>query len=128
MVRDSYGVGDDGQRGIHGASRYKTGGIDNIEIVQIVRFAARIEDARSRIRPHPASSILMAHTLYRNALFKISMKRHGSSSASSSFENIDPSNFKAFKTLHVVGRVRKLNAIRSIVGNALGFVEVSSVA
>ena len=93
-----------------------------------MRLAVRIENARQRINPHPTSSVLVAYTFNGNPLFEICVQRHGRRGVAGSFKSIDPAVFEAFKTLHIVGRVGKLNTIRGIVRNAFGFVGVAGIA
>lgn len=93
VVRDSYGIGDDGQRGIDRASRDEAGSIDNIEIVEIVCLAMRIKDAGGRIVTHAASAVLMPYALDRDAFLEIGVERNGSRCVAGLLQNIDPAVF-----------------------------------
>lgn len=44
-----------------------------------MRLAKGVEHAGSRIRPHTASAVLVAHPLKRDPLLEVRVQRHGSS-------------------------------------------------
>src|SRR5271165_2053961 len=97
MVCDTNGVGDNSQRRIDRACRYKTGSIDNIEIVEIMSLAMRVKHAGRGIVSHAASAVLVANALKRNTLLEICMQREGSSRMPGPLKYIDPTVFEAIE-------------------------------
>src|SRR5579863_7188265 len=128
MVRDTNGIGDDGQGWVDGACRDETGSVDNIKIVQVVGLTVRIENARQRVCPHSASPILVAYAFDRNAFFEIGVERNGRCGMAGSFENVDPPVFEPLEALHIIGSVGKLNAIWSVIGNIFGLIHMAGIS
>ena len=71
MLCNSYGIGDNSQRGIDCAGRDETGCIDDIKVVEVMGFAVRVEDACRQIVAHAAGAVLVADTLKRDALLEV---------------------------------------------------------
>ena len=94
MVRDSYGIGDDGQRGVDRARRDEAGGIDDIEVVEVVGFAMRVKDAGGRIVAHAAGAVLVPHTLKGDALLEVGVKRNGSRRVAALFRTSTQRSFR----------------------------------
>ena len=128
MVRDANGVGDDRQRRIDRTCRHKTRSIDDIEIVQIMSLAMRVEHAGRRIRPHAASAVLVADTLQRDTLLEIRVQRNRSRRMPGPLEYVDPAVFEAIERFHIIRCVRELNPPGCGVRNRLGLVGVASVS
>ena len=68
MITDSQRVGDDGECGIHRATGAKEACIDNIEVIELVRFAVAIERAGFRIVSKTDRAVLVRNAGKRNAL------------------------------------------------------------
>jgi hypothetical protein len=68
-------VGHDRQGWIYGGDRDKEAGIDDIEIVEIVRLAVEIESRRLGIQPETSRSRLMGRAGDGNLLVKIERAR-----------------------------------------------------
>jgi hypothetical protein len=69
MVRNSYCVGNDGQRRIDCAGRNEAGRINDIQVVEVMSFAVPVEDAGNRIVAHPAGAVLAINAFNGDALF-----------------------------------------------------------
>ena len=61
MVGDADGVGDDGEGRIDGAGGDEAGGVDYVEIVEVVGFAVGVEDAGGWVVAHAAGAVLVAY-------------------------------------------------------------------
>jgi len=46
MIRNSYRVGNDGQRRIDGACGDEAGGVNDVKVVEVMGLAVWVEDAR----------------------------------------------------------------------------------
>ena len=68
MITDSQRVGDDCERGIHCPTRAEEAGIDNIQVIEFVRFAVAIECAGLRIVSKTDRAVLVCNASQRNAL------------------------------------------------------------
>ena len=68
MLSHSQCIGHDGESRIHRAARAEKAAIDDVEIVQFVRFAIGVQRAGSGIVAETNRSDLMRHTSQRNAL------------------------------------------------------------
>ena len=75
MVSNAERIGHNRQRWIHGAARGKEAPIDHVEIVQVVRFAVRIQRRRLRIISKSNRTILVCDARQRNALAKVEISR-----------------------------------------------------
>jgi hypothetical protein len=75
VIADAQRVGYDGEPGIDRATRTKEACIDNVEIIQFVRFAVAIERARLRIVSEPDGAVLVRHASERDALAEIQIAR-----------------------------------------------------
>src|ERR1700733_5343536 len=93
VVGNTNGVRDDRERRIYGTGGNEAGGIHHIKVVEIVRFAMRIQHAGCGIIAHTASAVLMPNALERNALFEIGMQRNMRSGVSCLLQNITPALF-----------------------------------
>jgi hypothetical protein len=76
MIGDPDCVGDDSKRGIYGACRDEAGGVDDIEVIDIMGLAMQVENAGSRIVADSAGAILVADAFQGYALFKVGMQRN----------------------------------------------------
>ena len=77
MVGDADGVGDDGERGVDRAGRDEEAGVDDVEIVELVGFAIRIEDGGCGIVAEAEGTVLVAYAFEGDALFEIGMEGDG---------------------------------------------------
>ena len=68
MIPDSQSVGHDRERGIHRAAGAEKAAIDNVEVVEFVRFAVTIERAGFRIVAKADRAVLMGDSGKRNTL------------------------------------------------------------
>src|SRR5438067_4231261 len=75
VITDSQRVGDDGKSRIHGATRTEEASIDNIKIVELMRFAVAIERACLWIISKTNRAVLVRNSGKRNALSKIQIPR-----------------------------------------------------
>ena len=75
VIADAQRVGYDGEPGIDRATRTKEACIDNVEIIQFVRFAVAIERARLRIIAEADRPVLVRHASERDALAEIQIAR-----------------------------------------------------
>jgi serine protease Do len=128
VVGDADGVGDDGQRRIHGTGRNKTGGIDNVEVIEVVRLAVCIEHARGGIITHAAGAILVADTFKRDALLEVGMQWNMRGGVARALQHIDPPILEPVEGLNVVGRIGKLNPVRCGSRNRIGLVGAARIA
>jgi len=68
-------VRDDGQSWIDRTAGTKEACIDNVEIIQLVRFAVAIERARLRVVSEPDGAVLVRHAGERDTLAQIQIAR-----------------------------------------------------
>ena len=68
MLSHSQCIGHNGESRIHRAARAEKAAIDDVEIIQFVRFAIGVQRAGSWIVAEANRSDLMRHTCQRNAL------------------------------------------------------------
>jgi hypothetical protein len=97
MIGNPDCVGDDSKRRIYGACRDEAGGVDDIEVVEVMGFAMQVEDAASRIVAHAAGTVLVADALQGYALFEVGMKRDRPARVPCLFEEADPTVLKALE-------------------------------
>src|SRR6516225_6655791 len=71
VITYTQGVGHDGQRRIHRAARREEAAVDDIEIVEIVRLAVRIERRAQRIAAEASRPALMGGAADRDILAEI---------------------------------------------------------
>src|SRR4030095_6522667 len=67
-IADAKGVGHNRQGRIHRAARRKEAAVDDIEVVDVVRLAHRIERRRLRVVTKADGAVLMRHARQRNPL------------------------------------------------------------
>src|SRR6185312_4062826 len=70
-VGDPQGIGDDGERGVHGTDRGKETGVGKIEIVELVRLAVEIEHGCGWIGPEACGTGLVCRASERDILAEI---------------------------------------------------------
>ena len=128
MIGNPDCVGDNGERGIHRASRDEAGSVDHIEIIEVMGFAVRVEHAGGGIGAHTAGAVLVADSFEGYALLEVSMERNGCARVTRPFEDINPAVFKPLEGLDIVWRVGELDPSARRIGHGLGFVRVACVS
>ena len=128
VIGDSDCVGDDGEGWIDGAGGDEAGGINNVEVIEVVGFAMGIEDAGCRVAAHAACAVLMADAFKGDALFEVGVERNGSGGVAGPLENVDPTVFEAIEGLDVVGGIGELDSAGRGVGDGLGLVGAAGVS
>ena len=127
MVGDADSVGDDGEGGIDGRGRREAGGVDDVEVVEVVSFAVWVEDGSGGISAHAAGAVLVADALERNALLEVSAKGNGGVGVAGLLEGVDPAIFEAGEAFDVVGSVGETDAVGRGDEDGGGFVEDAGV-
>ena len=76
MVPNAKRIGHDRERGIHRAARREEAGIDDIEIVQLMRLAIEVEHRGPRVMAKARGAVLMRDPGQRNAAGNVGLQRN----------------------------------------------------
>jgi hypothetical protein len=68
------GVGDDGERGVDGAGGDEAGGVDDVEVVEVMGLAVGVEDAGGGVVAHAAGAVLVADAFEGDALLEVGVE------------------------------------------------------
>ena len=78
MIPDAQRVGHDRQCGVHRAAGDEEAAIDDVEILQLMSLAVRVENAGFRVISEADCAALMRHARKRNSLTEIQIPREQS--------------------------------------------------
>src|SRR5262245_46263456 len=75
MIADAERIGPERQRGIDCSARGKEAGVDDVEVVELVRLAVRVQRGCLRVVPEPNRAVLVRNAGQRDALAEIETPR-----------------------------------------------------
>lgn len=125
---DADRVGDDGEGWVDGTGGGEAGGVDDVEVVEIVGLAVGVEDAGVGVVAHATGAVLVADAFERDALLEVGMKRNRGVGVAGLLEDIDPASFEAVEGLDVVGSVGEPDFVRGGDLREGGFVDETGVS
>src|SRR5215468_7198307 len=78
MIADTQRIRHDGKSGIHRSARWEEAAVDDVEIVDVMRLAIRVERRCCGVAAEPDGAVLVRDAGQRNALTNVEIAREES--------------------------------------------------